>query len=544
MRSEFIRIYKSVHTWTGIVAGMALFVAFYAGAITIFKEPLARWAAPPSAMHGSAIPLNEAPVLIVRTLQEQPAAAKDFRLHLKAAEHLPQGISWQVSAEGADDHDHSSARHYVASLEADGGVRVDEAHPSGLADFIDTLHRVVGLPYDTDPNRWIMGIIAGLYALALVSGVIVLLPSLVKDFFALRVSKNLKRMWLDAHNVVGIVSLPFHIVMALTAIVFAYHDGFYFIQDKLIHDGKWSTAFQGRGSSAAPAIPRDPAAMLPPADLLASAQALSPTFEATSLQYLNATGPRAAVRVWGHDPTAHSPRFVGGFVAVDPYSGKIMSADFLPGHQNLPNAIVGSFFALHFGTYGGTPVQWMYFLLGLAGAWLFYGGNLLWVETRRIKAARASDAIGSPPEQRRDVRWMAAATVGVCLGAVCAISLTIVAAKWLHGRVEDINTWHQIIYYTVFFAALVWAFRRGAARSAIHLLWLAAAFTFAIPASSLLAWLLPSLGMWTHGSAAALGVDATALAGGLGFVWLALATTRRIMHGPGDSVWSVQSEKS
>ena len=42
MRSEFIRIYKSVHTWTGIIAGMALFIAFYAGAITIFKAPLAR----------------------------------------------------------------------------------------------------------------------------------------------------------------------------------------------------------------------------------------------------------------------------------------------------------------------------------------------------------------------------------------------------------------------------------------------------------------------------------------------------------------------
>lgn len=47
MRAEFVRIYKSVHTWTGIIAGMALFIAFYAGALSIFKEPLARWASPP-----------------------------------------------------------------------------------------------------------------------------------------------------------------------------------------------------------------------------------------------------------------------------------------------------------------------------------------------------------------------------------------------------------------------------------------------------------------------------------------------------------------
>jgi len=540
MRSEFIRIYKAVHTWTGIVAGMALFIAFYAGAITIFKEPLARWATPPFATHGTAIPLEQAPALIAATLQAHPEVGKDFRLHLAAAEHLPRGLSWQVREGDADDHDHSSARHYSATLETDGTARIEEAQPSQLADFIDTLHRVVGLPFDTDPNRWVMGVIAALYAVALVSGVIVLLPSLVKDFFALRVGRNLKRMWLDAHNVVGIVSLPFHVVMALTAMVFAYHDGFYYIQDQLIHGGKWATAF-ARGGVPSSTTPRDPAAMWPPAVLLAAVRVRSPSFEPTSLQYLNVTGPRATVRVWGHDPAAHSPRFMGGFVAVDPYSGKIMNADFLPGGQSLPNATVGSFFALHFGTYGGTPVQWIYFLLGLAGAWLFYGGNLLWVETRRVKASRADG--GPPPAQRRDVRWMAAGTVGVCLGAVCGISLTIVAAKWLHGRVGDLDAWHQILYYAVFFGAIAWAFRVGAARSAVHLLWLAAAFTFAIPATSLLAWLLPSLGMWAHGSAATLGVDATALAGGLGFVWMARATRQRVLNGPADSVWSARCNK-
>ncbi len=538
MHSEFIRIYKSVHTWTGIVAGMALFIAFYAGAITIFKEPLARWAAPPSSIGGgAAVSLTDAHALIVRTLQDHPSAAKDFRLHLKADEHLPKGISWQIREDGADDHGHSSARHYVATLEADGAARVEETHPSELAGFIDVLHRVVGLPVDSDPNRWVMGIIAALYAVALVSGVIVLLPSLVKDFFALRVSRNLKRMWLDAHNVVGIVSLPFHIVMALTAIVFAYHDGFYYVQDKLIHDGKLARTFQGAGSGAPSAAPHNPAELLPPTELLARVASLSPTFEATSLQYLKATGPRALVRVWGHDATSHSPRFVGGFVAIDPYSGKVINTDYLPGKQDTAYATVGSFFALHFATFGGTPVQWMYFLLGLAGAWLFYSGNLLWIETRRRKAGRDG---GPPPEQRRDVRLMAAATVGVSLGCVCGISLTIVAGKWLHGHVANLNAWHQYLYYAAFFAAIAWAFVAKAARASIHLLWLAALSTLAIPLTTLLAWLAPGLGLWAHGSGASLGVDLMALAGALGFAWMARAAARRANNGPPDSVWSAQ----
>jgi uncharacterized iron-regulated membrane protein len=538
MRSEFIRIYKAVHTWTGIVAGMALFIAFYAGALTIFKEPLARWVAPPAA---AAVPLGEAQTLILRTLAAHPAAARDFRLHLREAEHLPR-LSWEVRPAGADDHDTSDIRHYTATLDTAGAARVEEAHPSQLAEFIDVLHRVVGLPVDSDPNRWIMGVVAILYALALVSGVIMLLPSLIKDFFALRVGKNLKRMWVDAHNVVGIVSLPFHVVMALTAMVFAYHDGFYFIQDKLIHDGKWATAFSRPAGTAPQAAPRDVTTLLSPAELLAQVKAFSPTFEAKALQYLQVADPHAGVRIWGDDSTAHSPRFVGGFVALDPYSGKILNADFMPGRQNTVNAIVSSFFALHFGTYGGTPVQWMYFLLGLAGAWLFYSGNLLWVETRRVKAERDAPAGAPAPVQRRDARLMAAATVGVCLGCVCGISLTIVAGKWLYGHVSDLSMWHRIVYYTVFFAAIAWAFLRGAARAAVHLLWLAATFTFAIPATTLMAWLAPSFGLWAHTSAVALGVDATAFVSGLGFVWLARATARRVACGPRDSVWSASGQ--
>ncbi|MBS0357297.1 MAG: PepSY domain-containing protein [Proteobacteria bacterium] len=532
MRSEFVRIYKAVHTWTGIVAGMALFIAFYAGALTVFKEPLTRWASPPGEVRPVA--LADAQQLIVKTLAAHPDAAKDFTLYVQDAEDVPARLGWQVRSPDADEHDGSQVRHYAATLDAHGAAQVTETHPSRLAAFIDTLHRVVGLPVDSDPNRWVMGVIATLYALALVSGVVVLLPSLVKDFFALRVGKNLKRMWLDAHNVVGIVSLPFHLVMALTAVVFAYHDGIYAVQDRLLHDGKWSTAFQ-RPRPAPGAAERDPATMLPPLEILARVREQAPGFEPTLLQYQQATGPRAVVRVWGKDAAAVSPRARGGFAAVDPYSGKVVGSDFLPGRQSTPNLFISSFFALHMAAFGGTPVQWMYFLLGLAGAWLFYSGNLLWVESRRKKQARQG---GELPVQRLDVRLMAAATVGVCLGCVCGVSLAIVGSKWLHGLAGDTNAWLPALYYGAFFASIGWAFLRGAARASVHLLWLAAALTAAIPLTSLLAWSLPSLGLWAHGSAASLGVDATALAGAGAFAWMARATARRVRYGTPDSVWS------
>ncbi|WLW62827.1 PepSY-associated TM helix domain-containing protein [Achromobacter aegrifaciens] len=533
MRADYIRIYKSVHTWTGILTGMALFIAFYAGALTVFKEPLTRWATPPAVV--APVPLEETPGLIARTLQARPDVAKGFSIHLQDAEHVPARMTWEVRDGQADDHDESSIRHHVAYLGAGGELRLEESAPSGLMSFIDVLHRVVGLPVDSDPNRWFMGIVASLYAIALVSGVIVLLPSLVKDFFALRVGKNLKRMWLDAHNVVGIVSLPFHIVMALSSVVFAFHDGIYDLQDKLIYEGKLESVFQRSGGGAPAGEARNPADMLTPAELLAQARDLAPGFEPYTLQYQQVTSPRAIVRVWGKDDSAVSPRARGGFVALDPYSGKVLNRDYLPGGQDAPNLWISSFFALHMASFGGAAVQWLYFLLGLAGAWLFYSGNLLWIETRRKRANRQT---GEIPVQRLDTRLMASATVGVCLGGVCGISLMMVASKWLSGYVGDLNAWLRALYYVAFFASLAWAFLRGGAAAGVHLLWVAAALTLAIPATSLVGGLFPASGLWAHTSAAALAVDATALAAGLGFAWMAKASARRIGRGDADSAWA------
>jgi uncharacterized iron-regulated membrane protein len=535
MRADFIRVYKSVHTWTGVCSGMALFIAFYAGALTVFKEPINRWASPPTATQ--AVPLEQAQELITQTLAAQPSVAKDFTIHLREAEHLPARMSWQVRSPSGDDHDESSTRHHAATLDEQGKAQFKEVHPARLGSLIDTLHRVVGLPFDNDPNRWFMGLVATLYALALISGVVVLLPSLVKDFFALRVGKNLKRMWLDAHNVVGIVSLPFHLIMALTASVFAFHDGIYFLQDKVLHEGRLATAFQGPKPVAGTKQARDPSAMLPPPTLVARVREVAPGFEPNMLQYQNVTGPRAVVRVWGKDATAVSPRALGGFAAIDPYSGKVTSTDFLSGQQATPNLFISSFFALHMASFGGTSVQWMYFLLGLAGAWLFYSGNLLWIETRRRQASKHNP---EHPVQRLDTRLMASASIGICLGCVCGISLTIVGGKWLHGHVEHLAAWHQGLYYTAFFGCIAWAFLRGGAIASVHLLRLAALLTLAIPLTTMLAWLSPSLGLWGHTSLATLGVDATALAGALGFAWMAQAAARRVQNGPVDSVWSAR----
>ncbi|CAN7333225.1 PepSY-associated TM helix domain-containing protein [Phenylobacterium sp. LjRoot225] len=527
MRTDVVKTYLDIHTWVGIFSGLALFIAFYAGAVTMFESPLQRWAQPPSTLP-APVALDEAPRLAAAVIARHPEAGKDYAIHVATGPDTPARMSWTVHAPGAE---REEGVDYAAALTPSGELVVAQATATPVAEFVDVLHRQVGLPFDHEVAMPIMGVVALLYGVALVSGVIILLPSLVKDLFLLRFGKNFKRMWLDVHNALGILSLPFHIIMALSAVVFAFHDQFYDTQNLVLYDRKIEQIWK-RGEPPTPA-PAPGAAILPPAELMKRVQAEAPSFRIQTIGYrTNAEGVTVA-RVEGFDPHFIMRGSTFGYAVVDPYSGAMLETAYMPGLASGWNAVVTSFFALHFGSFGGDAVRWGYFALGLAGAFLFYSGNLLWIEARRKRMNRKA---GEVP-QSRSTRVLGALTTGISLGSIAGISLTIAAAKWLPGRVADLQAAHSLIYYAAFLAAVGWAFWRGAARSGPELLFACAAATALIPLSSLLG--VAGL-TWNHGGAARL-VDVVALVGVPAFIAMARLSRRRGLEGPRDSVWSTKA---
>lgn len=517
LRSDIVKVYKDVHIWVGIVTGLMLFVAFYAGAITMFEKPLERWATPPSAL-GEPVPLQRAPELVAAVLAAHPQAARNHSVVVDITPDQPARVIWRERGQGR-----RQFAEYGANFAPDGSLKVEKLRKARAAELVDRLHQYVGLPFPDAVSRPIMGAVSLAYAVALVSGLIVLLPTLAKDFFALRIGKNLKRMWLDAHNALGVVSLPFHLIMALTCVVFAFHDQFYEVQEKAVYDQRieW-------GEQAEPAPP--PAAVpLAPAELLQRVRRQLPGFEVHSLGFAEDHG-RLEARVTGLDIRYGTRARTYASTHLDPYTGEVDPHD-LPGHMDGWDTAVNSFFMLHFGSFGGNPVRWMYFALGLAGAMLFYTGNLLWIESRRRKARH-----GTPVAQKRSARVMGALTVGVSLGCVAGISATVAAAKWLPAQVQDLMAWHTGIYYAVFLAATAWALWRGAAQGACELLWLCALAALLVPLSSL-AGVWGIGGSWNHPGSGIV-VDLVALAAVPAFVLIARYTRRRMRHGAVDSIWT------
>ena len=97
IRSDIIKVYKDVHTWAGIVCGLMLFIAFFAGAITMFEKPLERWATPPSQL-AEAPPLEDAEKLLAAVLEQYPDAARRYSIVVTPTPDQPARL---VFADGA-----------------------------------------------------------------------------------------------------------------------------------------------------------------------------------------------------------------------------------------------------------------------------------------------------------------------------------------------------------------------------------------------------------------------------------------------------------
>jgi hypothetical protein len=253
------------------------------------------------------------------------------------------------------------------------------------------------------------------------------------------------------------------------------------------------------------------------------------SFEPAYLKLLHAGDQNAVVEITGESPRSLGPL---GAVALNANTGEVLAAQ-LPGQRDGNHATLASAYALHFGEYGNAWVRWLYFVLGLGGAFLFYSGNLLWIESRRKRRQ---------VQQGRAQIGMAKATVGVCIGVCVAISLAFVAATVLEagalGKGVEVDAGIQWVCFTSWAACALWAVLRPVARATRELLWAAALATLAVPVAHGAAtgwwwWTSAAQGQWVL-----FGIDAVAIVLALAFAGLARASRRRALHGDPNSVWA------
>ncbi len=520
VRGDIIRTYQTLHSWTGIITGLILFIAFYAGSLTMFKPAIEQWAAPVSNLV-KPVPTKQIDKLIAQAVDSSEKAKAGFIVNINNEE---SSLSWYAKGGGRGLRLDDELIH--ASFNEEQQIVTDHALKNELGSLIDQLHRtagIIGKVGHEDLGVLILGLAAGLYFIALISGVIFLLPTLVKSLFSLRTHKGASRFWLDSHNLIGVVSLPFHFIIAWTAVVFALHDPFYGGLSVVYGD---KPMFERNAPAKTIYNPETLPKMQQYLDKVAE---VAPQYKVVKLDFsrLTQVGPSVAIEVH-----ASGQMMRGGYsdiIYMHPYTLEVANSTVYDKNSSNYGPIVKSFFGLHFGNFAGNFGRWVYFALGLLGAFLFYSGNLLWIEKRRKKQG----------QQTQSTRVLAALTVGVCLGSVLGTVSSLVANKWLYIFTQQINSYYLYCYYGVFFVAIGYCLKRGAALGAIHILWALVLACIAIPLTSAISLFTQADIMVTYAYQANYAIELCALIFSVLFTVAANKTRKRALTGEKNSVWFV-----
>lgn len=382
-----------LHTWCGLWFSWLLYAVFLTGTLAVFEEPITHWMTPEHHAEEAAALANQAG-------SSKTAASMGQRLGWATAymdkQHPGAGMweLWPADAQGGGDLRvyWFDAKGQYAAVQLDP-LTGESLEGTAAAPLRQTQggHHFVDFHYELHAGQiglWIVGIAAIAMLVALVSGVITH-RRIFKDFFTFRMGKG-QRSWLDAHNAVAVLTLPFQLMIAYTGIAIS---GLTFMPAGI-------ATYFGAGSEGTQAFQR---ALNEPAKPQRSGQAMAtPELEpfvlrgqalmgqpvrAVVIDYPGDAAARIGVYGWNDaDELRQRLSPSSGMALFSAATGEVLQVrqpgGVDGGAASLTQSVMGS---LHMASYGGLALKWVYFICGLAGSAMMATGAILFVVKRRAK---------------------------------------------------------------------------------------------------------------------------------------------------------------
>ncbi|GLZ84525.1 membrane protein [Metapseudomonas resinovorans] len=374
MKSSTIRRWSFVHTWTSLICTLFLLMLALTGLPLIFHHELEH-------LLGEAPELREmAPDTPHLGLQQLVDAAQRHRpgevvQYLGYEKDEPNGVV-TITAATAGTEPNSS---HTFMLDArTGDALAMPAANGGVLMFILRLHvdMFAGLP-----GKLLLAFMGVLFVVAIVSGVVLYSPFMRRLKFAeVRHQRSTRTRWLDLHNLIGIVTLTWALVVGVTGVISA-------CADLLI--GAWRqdalTALVEPYRNAPPLTERAPAD-----NVLNIAGAALPGMQADFIAFpgtrFSSEHHYTVFMVGSTHLTAHlwTP------VLIDARTLEVTAVAQRPWYMD---ALAMSQ-PLHFGDYGGRPMQLLWAVLDVLTIIVLGSGLYLWwVRQRRSSGQRSSGEV-------------------------------------------------------------------------------------------------------------------------------------------------------
>ncbi|MBX3255825.1 MAG: PepSY domain-containing protein [Chitinophagaceae bacterium] len=413
-------IYFHTHTISGIIITAVLFVIFFAGSLSFFKNEISAWQKNSSNNTEAKRSLDYNKIV--------DSVGKKYNLYGREVSLYmpPHSSKMNVYVSGSKDTVNNKSKGEFFYLDPKTFETTDYEKSYDLGEFLYRLHFLaqvnqvakLGFPL----GYYIAGAVAFIFLFALFTGLLVHWQKIVSNFYLFRPWEKLKTVWTDLHTALGVITFPFLFVFAVTGAYFLIS---YPLFSKptiaLQYNGNQDSLFADLGYGSHELAMKGATTVKPDINFFVDTAHKRWTEAIINhVEVLNYGDSSMQVHIGGSIPPTQKFTSSGELV-FDVASGAVIKEKDPARSSSYAEVVDNAVYVLHFGDYGGYATKIMYFLLGICSCIVIISGVLIWL------VAREKNNV--PPKKKKFNRWLTRVYLSVCLGMFPVTAASFIAVK-------------------------------------------------------------------------------------------------------------------
>ena len=433
MEKQSYNIFFDLHTVSGIVISVLLYVIFFAGSFSFFRDEIVNWERNEAVTVRKAIDAN-ADVLLDSVAKNYALFGRDITLRRNYDDRsvmVDLSNSKDTSVAQTGDFFYLDTKTFeTSSYEAS----------YTLGEFLYRLHFFAQIPYPA--GYYLSGFTALFFFFAILTGILVHWKKIIPNFYVFRPWAKLKTVWTDAHTALGTIGLPFQVVYAISGAFLMINLVLVAPNVLVLYQGDQKKIYEdlGYGHASHPFENKKLDQAVKINDLVLATKKKWRGFDVTEIEINNYGDEGMHITLVGEVPNA--VKFTGlGEITYKGANGEIIGqakdpykpTSYLDGVKN-------SLYRLHFGDYGGYGLKLISFVLGLLSCFVIISGILIWLEARNKKHI--------PEKRKRFNNTVGHIYLAICLTLYPVTALSFIVTKLVPRALDPSR---QTILYSVFF---------------------------------------------------------------------------------------------
>lgn len=428
MNSDLRQSMAWMHTWAGLTVGWILYAVFVTGTLSYFRSEISHWMRPELR---DARERPDSIALGLRALQQRAPDSPRWVITASEAREPAMRIGWMVVPEPGQ-ASRILRRFESILLNPVTGEELKGRETQG-GDFFYRFH--FELSMEPSWGRWVVGCCAMFMFVAILSGVIAH-KHIFKNFFTFRPKKG-QRSWLDAHNAVGVLALPYHAMITYTGLI-----------TLMLMYMPWGVQASYRydpGAFLVEAFPNP----LPtkPTGGSGTLTAIEPLLQQTSRHWGNSAMPAsvtidhpsdAGARIQMHRSARGRLSSNRQTITFDGVSGEMLTAT---GDEPGAMQTHGVLYGLHLAHFPSIMLRWIFALCGVLGTLMTASGLVLWSVRRAERVAPGRTPFGH--------RLVEVLNIGTIAGLLMGVAAYFWANRLLPVELADRSGWEVRCFFIV-----------------------------------------------------------------------------------------------